>query len=175
MAERRVLMMLRVIIEEVERSTRTLGVSPEEYLLDLLMKDVDPRHGAKAYIKGALELLEQAKEELVKGDLRQASEKVWGACALAIKAHAMAKRGIKLTSHKDLWVYKDEIVEELGEWVRTAFMQANLMHVNFYENLATKRDVECALKEVEKLVRAIHERLNINDDLVRDERYIPSR
>jgi hypothetical protein len=38
------------------------------------------------YLEGAVELLERAEAELKGGELRQASEKIWGACALAIKA-----------------------------------------------------------------------------------------
>lgn len=36
----------------------------------------------------ALDLLEEAREELGKGNVRQAAEKLWGAAALAVKAHA---------------------------------------------------------------------------------------
>lgn len=93
--------------------------------------------------------------------MRQASEKIWGSCALAIKAHALAKKGILLKSHKELWIYKDEVAKELGDWIRGAFRQADSMHKNFYENLATKRDVEDVLKEVERLVKVISEALNI--------------
>jgi len=44
-----------------------------------------------SYLEEAKRFLERAKEELKKGDIRQATEKVWGAAALAIKAHASAK------------------------------------------------------------------------------------
>ena len=91
----------------------------------------------------------------MKGDLRQASEKIWSACALAIKAHALARRGMKLESHRDLWMYKNEIAKELGDWVRITFKLADSMHKNFYENLATKEDVEDVIKEVEKLVEKV--------------------
>ena len=39
--------------------------------------------------------------------------------------------------------------------MRTAFLKADSMHKNFYEGLATKEDVEDALREAEKLVSAI--------------------
>ena len=84
-----------------------------------------------------------------------ASEKVWGACALAIKAHALAKKGVILESHRDLWRYKNEVARELGEWVRAVFRQADSMHRNFYENVATREDVEDTLREAEKLVKTI--------------------
>ena len=54
-------------------------------------------------------MAERARRELERDDLRQASEKIWGDCALAIKAHAYARRGMRLESHRDLWVYKNEV------------------------------------------------------------------
>jgi hypothetical protein len=79
-----------------------------------------------------VELLERAEAELRRGELRQASEKIWGARALAIKAHALAKKGLRLESHADLWAYKNEVAEELGSWVRTAFKLADSMHKIYY-------------------------------------------
>ena len=145
----------KVIIEELKERASKAGVTIEEYLLDILIRDIDPIEGAEKYLEGAKELLEQARKELEKEDLRQASEKIWGACALAIKAHALAKKGVKLESHKDLWIYKNEVAKELGNWVRIVFKLADSMHKNFYENLATREDVEDVLKEVEKLVTTI--------------------
>jgi len=145
------------LAEMVRRRAEELGVSLEEYLLDVLTRDLDPNESAREYIEVACNLVEQAREELGKGDLRQASEKIWGACALAIKAHALAKKGIRLVSHKELWIYKNEVAKELGDWVRAVFRQADSMHKNFYEGLATREDVEDALVEVEKLVKAINE------------------
>ena len=54
-------------------------------------------------------------------------------------------------------MYKNEVARELGEWIRVVFRQADSMHRNFYENLATREDVEDVLKEVGKLVAAIME------------------
>jgi hypothetical protein len=67
----------------------------------------------------------------------------------------MAKKGLRLESHADLWAYKNEVAEELGSWVRTAFKLADSMHKNHYENLATREDVEDALGEVRRLVDAV--------------------
>jgi hypothetical protein len=39
--------------------------------------------------------------------------------------------------------------------VRTAFKLADSMHKNYYENLATREDVEDALGEVRRLVGAV--------------------
>ncbi|HID17589.1 TPA: hypothetical protein EYP26_04775 [Candidatus Bathyarchaeota archaeon] len=58
-----------------------------------------------------------------------------------------------MESHGELWIYKNKVAQGLGEWVKAAFRQADSMHKNFYENLATKEDVEGVLKEVERLVK----------------------
>jgi len=145
----------RVVIEELRERARRAGSTVEEYVLDLLTRDEDPRKAWGRYLEGAVELLERAEAELKSGELRQASEKIWGACALAIKAHALAKKELRLESHEDLWAYKNEVAEELGSWVRTAFKLADSMHKNYYENLATKEDVEDALGEVRRLVGAV--------------------
>lgn len=150
----------RSLIEELMKKAEENGVSIEEYLADLIIRDPDPRKRAQKYIKGALELLEQAKDELRKGDLRQASEKTWGACALSIKAYALAREGKILETHMDLWRYKSIVAEELGDWVRDVWYAANTMHRNFYENLADHRDVEKALEKVAELVKIIAEKLS---------------
>uniref|UniRef100_A0A7C4B9Y7 HEPN domain-containing protein n=1 Tax=Thermofilum pendens TaxID=2269 RepID=A0A7C4B9Y7_THEPE len=130
-------------------------MSISECLGEVAAGGLDPLDAALSFIEGARDLLRQAREELGRGDLRQASGKVWGACALAIKAHALHRRGRRVESHAELWVYKNEVAEELGDWVRAVFRQADSMHKNFYENLATGEDVEDALQEVGKLVEAV--------------------
>lgn len=147
----------KILAEELIKRASAAGVTLDEYLFDLVLRDLDPRSSAEKYIEGAQQLIEQAERELGAGDLRQASEKIWGACALAIKAHAAYRAGKRLMSHADLWVYKDEVVRELGGWVRTVFMVADSMHRNFYENIATREDVESALKDVRNLVGRISE------------------
>jgi len=145
------------IAKRIREAAEGLGVTPEEHILDLVAKDLDPEERARVYIEAARDLVVQAGEELEKGDLRQASEKIWDACGLAIKAHALARRGLKLESHRDLWLYKNEVAKELGDWVRKAFLVADSMHRNFYEGLAAREDVEGSPIEVEKLVKAVSE------------------
>jgi len=152
-----VLVIPESVAKRIREVAEKLDMTPEEYLVDIVTRDLDPGERVREYIEAARGLLAQAREELEKGDLRQASEKIWGACALAIKAHALAKKSVKLESHRDLWVYKNEVARELGDWVRAAFLKADSMHKNFYEGLATREDVEDSLKEVEKLVSAVSE------------------
>jgi len=114
---------------------------------------------ALEYIKVAKELLEQVREELGKGDLGRAAEKVWGAAALSIKAYAYWKEGKRLASHGELWGYKEIVSKELGEWVREAWMIASSMHICFYERWYARGDVEITYKHVERLVKEIEERI----------------
>jgi len=66
----------RSIVKRLEREAHKAGISVEEYLIEFLLRDLDPRDRAEGYIDAAKELLEQAKEELARGDVRQAAEKV---------------------------------------------------------------------------------------------------
>ena len=149
----------RVVLELLEKKSRENDMSIDEYLLEVLTSDLNPRDRADKYIEASLELLEQARKELDKGDLRQASGKIWGAVALGIKAHAYVKVGRRLSSHRELREYKDKLADELGDWVIVVFQQADSMHINFYEGWATRKEIEKALKEAEKLVKAIAKQL----------------
>jgi len=66
----------RSIAERLEREARKLGVSLEEYVFDLVLRDLDPQERAKEYIEVSAELLRKAREELEGGDVRQATEKL---------------------------------------------------------------------------------------------------
>lgn len=98
-------------------------------------------------------------EKLGKRDLRQAAGKLWGATALTIKAYALQRDGRRLTGHRELWEYKEKLIDELGEWVYDAWMTANGMHTCFYEGWCKTRDVEIAVKRIEKLVKTVEETL----------------
>jgi hypothetical protein len=132
-----------------------LGISVDEYLVELLSQNLDPKSKAKEYIEAAEDLLEEACEELRRGNVRQAAEKLWGASALTVKAYAYWRDGKRLTSHGELWEYKRRLEEELGEWIHDSWASATEMHVCFYEGWCAEKDVEEAYKRVEKLVREV--------------------
>ena len=144
----------------LKREARDRGLSLEELVLEKLSEGLSDDERATAYLEAAISLLSGAREALAKGELRQASEKIWGAAALAVKAHALAREGKRLTSHGELWEHKEHVVAELGTWVRDAWAHASSMHVNFYEGWATAADVREALEQVEKLVRAVSKALS---------------
>ena len=154
----------RRVREEAEK----LGVSVDEYLVELLSQGLDPKSRAVEYIEAADELLREAQEELDKGDVRQAAEKLWGAAALAVKAYAYWRDGRRLTSHGELWEYKRGLEDELGEWVSDAWNAGNTMHICFYEAWCTGKDVSTAYKRVEKLVKEVAARIKNNLDCYLD-------
>ncbi len=145
----------RRIYEEAKR----LGMSSDEYLVELITQSLDPKNRAREYIETAKELLEEAYNELRKKDIRQAAEKLWGAVALAVKAYAYWRENKRLASHGELWKYVDKLISELGEWISDAWNAGQSMHVCFYEGWCTEKHVELALKRIERLVEEIASRI----------------
>ena len=121
------------IVERLKREAEELGLALDEYLAELALQKLDPSQRAVEYISAAKELLEQAKEELARGDVRQAADKLWGATALAIKAYASWRDGKRLTSHRDLWDYEKIVARELGKRVYDSWMSGQGMHICFHE------------------------------------------
>ena len=96
---------------------------------------------------------------LAKEDFTQASEKLWGAAAEAVKTVAAAK-GVKLLSHRDLWEFTTKLDKEHpGMDLLNLFHIANSLHTNFYENWLTpeavKRGSEAIREFTEKLKKII--------------------
>ncbi|BEP16717.1 PaREP1 family protein [Pyrofollis japonicus] len=147
------------ILERIKREAEKQGTGLEEYVVEILVQNLDPETRAQEYIDAAKELLREAYEELERGNIRQAAEKTWGAAALAIKAYASWQDKKRLASHSELWEYAARLGEELGDWVDDAWNQANSMHICFYEGWCKKRHVEAALKHVERLVKTIEEKM----------------
>ena len=103
--------------------------------------------------KGASRLLlEQATQELAEGDLRQASEKGWGAAAQTVKAIA-EQRGWTHNSHGGLFHVVNRLAGETGdEDISALFHIASSLHVNFYENWLPRAMVEVGLHSVERFL-----------------------
>ncbi len=147
------------IAKRVVEEAKKLGLSVDEYLVELLSQGLDPRDRAVEYIEVSQELLQEAREELERGNVRQAAEKLWGAAALAIKAYALWREGKRLSSHGELWEYKRKLEDELGNWVSDAWAQANTMHICFYEGWCNEKDVKNAHERIEKLVKEVASRI----------------
>ena len=131
------------------------GLSLEEYILDLLSKDLDPLERSKEYIEAAMDFLNQGEKELERNNVRQAAEKLWGAVALAVKAFAAWRDKKRLSSHRELWEYSQILIMELGDWVSDAWAQATATHICFYEGWCSRGHVEQALKRIRKFVEVL--------------------
>ena len=145
----------RVAARRLQQEAEKAGLTLDEYLVELAFSDADPAERARGYLEAAHSLLEQAERELERGDVRQAAEKLWGAVALSLKAYALWRDGRRVSSHRELWEYKDVVSEELGGWVSRVFREASSLHTCFYEGWCTKRDVVEVLPEAKKLVETI--------------------
>ena len=98
------------------------------------------------------EFLAKAGVYLAEGDVLQASEKGWGAAAQMVKAAAEA-RGWDHSGHRQLFVTVRRLVEETGdEQLRVGFAFANVMHINFYDGLLPREDVEAYLAHIREFV-----------------------
>ena len=86
------------------------------------------------------------------GDMRQASEKAWGAAALAVKATA-EQRGWVHDSHVRLFDNVKRISQETGDAeLHDLFHVANSLHQNFYEGWQTDDSVQRGIQRVRVLV-----------------------
>ncbi len=107
------------------------------------------------YASAGSGLLEKARDELDQGDLRQASEKGWGAAAQMVKAVA-ERRGWRHDGHAALFEVVNQLVEETDDLqLGMIFHTANTLHINFYENIMGRNLVEIGLDQVGEFVRKL--------------------
>ena len=99
--------------------------------------------------------IQEAEEELARGDLLQASEKGWGAAAHAMKGIAKS-RGWPHSSHRDLFAVADKLVAETGQTrIRTLFQAASATHLNFYEGWLTDEAAAGNLADIRALLEIL--------------------
>ena len=80
-------------------------------------------------------LIQQAREELERGDRLQATEKVWGALAQILKAHGQQRGWLNLGSHRTVSHIAPHLDAEYPEIpVSSAYVAADNGHRNFYDN-----------------------------------------
>ena len=145
------------LLDKLREEAEKLGVPIEGLIIERLGGTMDPKSGAMTYWEASQQLLKEAEEELHKGDLRQASEKMWGAAALAVKAAAYLLEGRRLRSHSEIREYVVKLAGEKlrDEDVRRLFQVATSMHINFYENWAPREEVEGSLRDVREFLDKI--------------------
>ena len=90
--------------------------------------------------QAALMFLDDSEREFAAGDVRQASEKLWGAATDAITAVAL-ERGWNHESHRDMKNAVQRLAIEPGnDYLDAQFIAAEKFHVNFFR--ATLEDYE---------------------------------
>ncbi|MYC32915.1 MAG: hypothetical protein F4X64_07025 [Chloroflexi bacterium] len=106
----------------------------------------------QTYREASRLLLTQAQSELAAGDVRQASEKGWGAAAQVVKSVA-EQRGWAHRSHAALYNVIAQLVSETGDdEIRRLFDVAGNLDVNFYENWNNAENVSAGLADVQRLL-----------------------
>ena len=115
----------------------------ELLLIDKLAKDLDPAIKVSLYLNKAEELFKEALDYLNRGDLIQASEKAWGACASVVKAYAEG-RGMEHYRHRQLEEAMSRLISERGgdKELISGWGTCLRLHSNFYEGFMTRQDLE---------------------------------
>ncbi len=102
-----------------------------------------------SYRTAAHHLIQQANAEFQLGDLRQASEKAWGAAAQITKAYAESL--IPPTyhrSHRSLKNIARELARITGNQdFLVLFNAVEQLHVNFYENTRSAAAVQAGIRD----------------------------
>lgn len=99
--------------------------------------------------------IEQADEEFEKGDLGQASNKAWGAAALALKSIA-ERRGWRHNKHGLLYDISGQMADELAlPHLRARFRSANAMHQNYYEDWMAVDEVRDGIEDAKTYLREL--------------------
>lgn len=113
----------------------------------------------QTYQEASRALLAQADSELARGDVRQASEKAWGAAAQIITAVAEAQDWDH-GSHRLIWQAVNRLATETSDdELHQLFRTANHLHSNFYEDVDTAAQVASGLEDVRRFLDRVEELL----------------
>ena len=110
---------------------------------------------AEEYRTASTTLYDQAMFELEAGDTRQASEKLWGSAAQALKSLA-ERRGWRHGSHGEFYKILRRLRNEMDtSELRQQFAFASELHTNFYENWLDESEIRESAKHVRDFVELI--------------------
>lgn len=102
--------------------------------------------------------LEQAEEELKKGDLLQATEKAWGAFAHYVESVAKGQ-GWPSRSHRSININAERLIDltqdQAGNMTKLAAL--NSLHANFYEDFCTQDLVDRGIQTARELLDDLEE------------------
>ena len=107
---------------------------------------------AFSYREQGRTFLSQASAELAQNDIRQASEKGWGAASRMAKAIA-SERNWPHTDHRALYQAVGKLADDIDDQeLRRLFSIAGQLHTNFYEGWLDQSYVESLLRDVTRFV-----------------------
>ena len=132
MADLVAIMVPRKVAELLSEEARRRGIPLEQLLIEKLASGVDPGEKAHAYLELHERYIEEARALAERGELAQASEKLWGAVTALLNALGELK-GLPHYSHRDY----SELVEKLASELKRPelgklFAVAERLHANFY-------------------------------------------
>jgi hypothetical protein len=147
--------------EKLQQRAEEKDSLPEEVGIELLEKgldaELDPAELVEHYQVLSERYHSEARELLNRGDLVQASEKFWGASALAVK-RIVATRGLKLEKHGAVWAFVSRLARERNDNELILLLHAAQgLHRNFYENELDRKAVEITAERVELLLEKLSE------------------
>ncbi len=88
---------------------------------------------ANEYIETRNQYYKNAEELMSRGELRKASEMLWGAVTQTLKALA-ALRDIEINNHNDFFAATEQLAKEKKDpTIYTTFLELNTLHRNFYD------------------------------------------
>ena len=98
-------------------------------------------------------LIEQAREELDRGDRLQATEKVSGAMAQMLKAHGQRRGWLNLGSHRTVGHIARQLAAEYNDLgFVDAYVAADNGHRNFYDNEMSPPEIEGIIAVVARVL-----------------------
>ena len=107
------------------------------------------------YTEISRHLLRQAQDELDKGDILQASDKVWGATAHAIKA-VCQRMGWNHHAHNHISAAANYLCSAFDrDDLRTSFVYIEALHGNYYEHQRGAAEVRTGLARAASLIDAL--------------------
>ena len=106
----------------------------------------------RVYVRARDSYLSNAERLASRGEIRKASELLWGAVAQSIKAVA-ARRGHRIESHRQLLTYARELARETGDQeLYKQLLLARILHENFYDETLDPTDFEIIAREAYRLI-----------------------
>ena len=107
------------------------------------------------YEEISLHLLMQAQEELNRGDILQASDKVWGATAHAVKA-VCQRMGWNHHAHNHLRAAANYVAAEFGrDDLMSAYGYRDALYTNYYEHQRSAGEIRVGINNAALFIREL--------------------